>query len=54
MHEILSAETNLTEARAKLNRKEIDLARSSLERDTQLMDQLFVSKYGRNKLKPGR
>ncbi len=46
VHEIQSAETNLTEARAKLNRKEIDLARSALERDTQLMEQLFVSKYG--------
>ena len=46
VHEIRSAETNLTEARAKLNRKEIDLARSALERNIQLMDQLFVSKYG--------
>ena len=46
VREIQSAEVNLTEARAQLNRKEIDLARSALERDTQLMDQLFVSQYG--------
>ena len=50
VHEIQSAETNLTEARAKLNRKEIDLARSALERNTQLMDQLFASKYGEEQI----
>ena len=50
VREIQSAEVNLTKAKAQLNRKEVDLARSALERDTRLMDQLFVSKYGEEQI----
>ena len=50
VREIQSAENSLTKARTQLNSKEIDLARSALERDTELMGQLFVSKYGEERV----
>lgn len=46
VNELQSAETNLTQARNRLNRIEIEQARAALERDAQLMDQLFIAKYG--------